>query len=154
MPFQVLRCEDCAWISICPFKALIEVSWEALQESCTIAAPDLAAVVDQPSLQIYGIVPMILAYTSSTLAWFGCSNYATFHPHLWYVRRGSLAIYTPHDRKRVKQGLNYAKSAPRLPGLGHPQNYARFKGGKTKQLYQRMVGWFRLMVMVMVMADG
>ena len=37
---------------------------------------------------------------------------------------------------------------PQVPGLGHPQSYTRFKGGKTKQLYQRMVGWFRLM------ADG
>ena len=71
------------------------------------------------------------------------------------VRPAGLSsdLYPPRSIEG-KQGLNYAESAPRLPGLGHPQSYVRFKGGKTKQLYQRMVGWFRLMVMVMVMADG
>ena len=54
MPFQPLKCEDGAWISICPSK-------EALQESCTIAAPDLAVVVDQLSLQTSRISPLILA---------------------------------------------------------------------------------------------
>ena len=43
--FQALGCKDGARISICPFKALIEYPWEALQNSYTIPAPDLAVVV-------------------------------------------------------------------------------------------------------------
>ena len=48
----------------------------------------------------------------------------------------------------TKTRTKLCQKRPQVPGLGHPQSYARFKGGKTKQLYQRMVGWFRLM------ADG
>ena len=53
-----------------------------------------------------------------------------------------------------KSRTKLCQKCPQVPGLGHLQSYARFKGGKTKQGYQRMVGWCRLMVMVMADGDG
>ena len=53
-----------------------------------------------------------------------------------------------------KSRTKLCQKRPQVPGLGHLQSYARFKGGKTKQGYQRMVGWCRLMVMVMADGDG
>ena len=83
MPFWALSFEDDARISIYPSKALIEFPWEALQESCTITAPDLAVVIDQPSLQTSRVSPLIFAHTDSALTWFDNNNYAIFYPHLW-----------------------------------------------------------------------
>ena len=59
----------------------------------------------------------------------------------------SSDLYPPRSIEG-KTRTKLCQKRPQVPGLGHPQSYARFKGGKTKQLYQRMVGWFRLM------ADG
>ena len=61
-----------------------------------------------------------------------------------------FSSYEPVSSTRTK----LCQKRPQVPGLGHPQSYARFKGGKTKQGYQRMVGWCRLMVMVMADGDG
>ena len=61
----------------------------------------------------------------------------------------SSDIYPPRSIEG-KSRTKLCQKRPQVPGLGHLQSYARFKGGKTKQGYQRMVGWCRLMVM----ADG
>ena len=61
----------------------------------------------------------------------------------------SSDLYPPRSIEG-KSRTKLCQKRPQVPGLGHLQSYARFKGGKTKQGYQRMVGWCRLMVM----ADG
>ena len=61
----------------------------------------------------------------------------------------SSDLYPPRSIEG-KSRTKLCQKRPKVPGLGHLQSYARFKGGKTKQGYQRMVGWCRLMVM----ADG
>ena len=65
----------------------------------------------------------------------------------------SSDLYPPRSIEG-KSRTKLCQKRPQVPGLGHPQSYARFKGGKTKQGYQRMVGWCRLMVMVMADGDG
>ena len=65
----------------------------------------------------------------------------------------SSDLYPPRSIEG-KSRTKLCQKPPQVPGLGHPQSYARFKGGKTKQGYQRMVGWCRLMVMVMADGDG
>ena len=71
------------------------------------------------------------------------------HTHYWY-EVGILKVL--HNSVKVMTKL--CQKRPQVPGLGHLQSYARFKEGKTKQGYQRMVGWCRLMVMVMADGDG
>ena len=101
---------------LCPSKALIEFPCQALQESCTIAAPDMAVVVDQPSLQTSRVfafdscvilvwhllgstsvimLPSILAYGGTCLPNSMCSNelahaavpYQAFHYSVIYLPR-------------------------------------------------------------------
>ena len=72
--------------------------------------------------------------------------------------RLSSDLYPPRSIEG-KSRTKLCQKRPQVPGLGHLQSYARFEGGKTKQGYQRMVGWCRLMVMAdgdgwWVMADG
>ena len=81
MPFQALSCEGGAQISICSSKALIEFRWEALQESCAIAFPDMSVVVDRRALRITRVFAFDFAYTGSALTWFDYSSYAIFHPY-------------------------------------------------------------------------
>ena len=56
----------------------LEFPWEALQNFFTIAAPELAVVVDQPSLQTSRISLLILAYNGSTPTVFDNNNYAIY----------------------------------------------------------------------------
>ena len=65
----------------------------------------------------------------------------------------SSDLYPPRSIEG-KSRTKLCQKRPQVPGLGHLQSYARFEGGKTKQGYQRMVGWCRLMVMVMADGDG
>ena len=88
-----------------------------------------------------------------------CGTAAVVHPHDPMTKdRGGcrecqspVHCGTPLPRSiEGKSRTKLCQKRPQVPGLGHLQSYARFKGGKTKQGYQRMVGWCRLMVM----ADG
>ena len=78
-------------------------------------------------------------------------GYTGFLIHLPSFSPAGLSsdLYLPRSIEG-KSRTKLCQKRPQVPGLGHLQSYARFKGGKTKQGYQRMVGWCRLMVM----ADG
>ena len=78
------------------------------------------------------------------------------NPVLGYGTRPAGLSSDLHPPRSIegKSRTKLCQKRPQVPGLGHLQSYARFKGGKTKQGYQRMVGWCRLMVMVMADGDG
>ena len=83
------------------------------------------------------------------------SRVGTLWESALFVRPAGLSsdLYPPRSIEG-KSRTKLCQKRPQVPGLGHLQSYARFKGGKTKQGYQRMVGWCRLMVMVMADGDG
>ena len=121
-------------MSIWPCKVLIEFPWETPQESCTIAAPDLVVVVDQPSLQISRTSPLILVHNGSALTWCDNNNYATFYPHLWWylltkqhVQRCTCACYGTLSGFPLEYplpiALAFRRGAVAKPSRGFPPQY-------------------------------
>ena len=95
-------------------------------------------------------VHKIFAHYSKQKRWRDRFNLALVNQQSLFSPAGLSSDLYPPRSIEGKSRTKLCQKRPQVPGLGHLQSYARFKGGKTKQGYQRMVGLCRLMVM----ADG
>ena len=141
-----------------PFVRSLEFPWEALQESGTIAAPDLAVLLDQPSLQTFWISPLILRVMvqlllgSTTIIMLPNSMYLLTQQ---YVQRctcaccGTLSGFTL--QYPLPMALAFGRGAVTKPSRGFPLQYRllialAFERGARAKLSKRFPLQYRLLI--------